>query len=84
MDFCREIENRMVEIEKRGIYIGQTQYFGKPYCEYKKIPLTKKWLTEFYRRHKDDKPEDWQKRYDDHYDALRASGWKVEDDYGKA
>ena len=33
-----------------------------------------------YRRHRDDTHDDWQRRYDEWHDALRASGWKVEYD----
>lgn len=79
-DHCRELEYKLEQVEARGFYLSQSQYFGKPYRKYEKIPLTKRWMMEFYRRHKDDKPEDWQKRYDDYYNALRASGWTVADD----
>lgn len=78
---CRELEDKFEEIERRGFYLSQSQYFGKPYREYNKIPLTKRWLMEFYRRHKNDTPDVWQKRYDDYYNALSSSGWKVSDDY---
>ena len=80
-NYCRELEDNCEILETKGYYLAQSQYFGKPFCQYEKIPLTKKWLTEFYRCHKVDKPEDWQKRYDDYYDALCASGWKASDDY---
>lgn len=79
-EHCRELEDKLKKVEDLGFYLSQSQYFGKPYRKYEKIPLTKRWMMEFYRRHKDDKPGDWQKRYDDYYDALRASGWTVADD----
>lgn len=75
-DHCRDLEDMAEKMEKRGYYLSQSQYFGKPYCKYDKIPLTKKWVMEFYRRHKDETSEDWQRRYD----KYRDSGWKVTDD----
>lgn len=77
---CNELEDKFEKIEENGFYLSPSQYFGKPYCRYEKIPMTKKWLMEFYRRHKNDTAADWQKRYDDYYDSLRASGWKASDD----
>ena len=80
-DNCRDLEDIAEKMEKRGYYLSQSQYFGKPYRRYNKIPLTKKWVMEFYRRHKDETIDDWQRQYDIHYANLRDSGWKVEDDY---
>ena len=78
-EHCRELEDKLDEVESRGFHLSQSQYFGKPYREYEKIPLTKRWMTEFYRRHKDDKPEDWKKRYDDYISDLKARGWRLVD-----
>lgn len=75
-DHCRELEDKFERIEKEGFYLSQSQYLGKPYREYEKIPMTKKWLMEFYLRHKNDTPADWRRRYDAYYNALRASGYK--------
>lgn len=78
-EHCRELEDKLDEVESRGFHLSQSQYFGKPYREYEKIPLTKRWMTEFYRRHGDDKPEDWKKRYDDYISDLKARGWRLVD-----
>lgn len=82
-EHCRELEDKLDEVESRGFYLSQSQYFGKSYREYEKIPekipLTKRWMTEFYRRHRDDKPEDWKKRYDDYISDLKARGWHLVD-----
>lgn len=37
-EHCRELEDKLDEVESRGFYLSQSQYFGKPYREYEKIP----------------------------------------------
>ena len=80
-DHCRVIDDRLAEVERQGYYLTVTTYFGRPYRECGRIYLTERWLMEFYRRHRDDTSNDWYRRYDEHYDALRASGWKREYDH---
>lgn len=79
-DHCRVIDDRMAKVEQQGYYLTVTTYFGSPYRKCGRIYLTQRWLMEFYRRHRDDTRDDWQRRYDEWHDALRASGWKVEYD----
>ena len=79
-DHCRVIDDRLAEVERQGFYLTVTTYFGSPYRKCGRIYLTERWLREFYRRHRDDTYDDWQRRYDEHYGALRASGWKPEYD----
>lgn len=70
-DYCRELEDKAEIIEKKGYYLSPTHYFGKD-CKYPKIPLTKKWIMEFYRRHKDDGQDVWQARYDRYFSDYKA------------
>ena len=72
-DYCNILDDHFEKIEERGFYLSQSQYFGgKPFCFYEKIPLTKKWLMEFYRRHKNDATADWWNRYDEHMSKIKT------------
>ena len=62
-EHCRETEDRLDYIEKRGFYFTPTQYFGAGWREFNRIYLTKDWMLEFYRRHKDEPLESWELRY---------------------
>lgn len=53
-DFCQSVEDMKVCLMER--------WKDDPDGE---IPLTKDWLMEFYRRHKDDTFDMWKSRYDD-------------------
>ena len=75
--FERSIEN----IEKRGFYLSPTQYFGAPYKKYDRIYLTKKWLVEFYNRHKNDDRKDWERRYDKYLRDVKSGAYKVDNNY---
>lgn len=66
-DRCRELEDKAAAIEKKGFYLTPSQYFGAPWRQYDKIPMTKKWVMEFYRRHKAETWEDWKARYDEYF-----------------
>ena len=79
-DCCRELEDKAELIEKRGYYLSPTHYFGKN-CKYDKIPLTKKWIMEFYRRHKNDGPDVWQARYDKYFSDYKAGKYSPENNY---
>lgn len=70
-EHCRELEDKLDDIERNGYYLTPSSYLEKPHRRYDKMPLTKKWMMEFYIRHKDDKHEDWQKRYGDYLEGLR-------------
>lgn len=75
-----DLEARLSDIESGGYYLTPTQYFGKPFRRYDKIPITARWLREFERRHSGEDYDDWQRRYDEYRDALLATGWKSEYD----
>ena len=79
-NYCRELEDKAELIEKRGYYLSPSHYFGKN-CKYDKIPLTKKWIMEFYRRHKDDGPDVWQARYDRYFSDYKAGKYSPENIY---
>lgn len=80
-DQQRLLEDNAETIEKKGYYLSPTHYFGKPYCEYDKMPLTKKWIMEFYRRHKDDTPDEWQARYDRYFEDYKAGRYSPDKEY---
>ena len=44
---------------------------------YDKIPLTKEWMMEFYRRHKGESCEMWKSRYDNYIAGLESRGWRT-------
>ena len=75
-----DLEARLADIESGGYYLTPTQYHGKPFRSYGRIPVTARWLREFERRHSGEDYDDWQRRYDTYYAGLRASGWKPEYD----
>ena len=79
-NYCRELEDKAELIEKRGYYLSPSHYFGKN-CKYDKIPLTKKWIMEFYKRHKDDGPDVWQARYDRYFSDYKAGKYSPEKTY---
>ena len=79
-DYCRELEDKAEIIERKGYYLSPSHYFGKD-CKYDKIPLTKKWIMEFYRRHKDDGPDVWQARYDRYFSDYKAGRYSPENIY---
>jgi len=63
-EHCREIEDKLDFVEKRGFYLTPSSYLEDPWREYDRIYLTKRWMMEFYNRHKDEPIENWKKRYD--------------------
>lgn len=79
-DHCRVLDDRLAKVEQQGFYLTPSQYFGKPWRRYDRIYLTERWMREFYRRHRDDTPADWDRRYDEYRDALLATGWRHEYD----
>lgn len=63
-EHCRELEDKLNVVEKRGFYLTPSSYLEDPWRQYDKIYLTKKWMMEFYNRHKDEPVENWKKTYD--------------------
>lgn len=70
------LDDKLAHVEREGFYLTPSQYFGKPFRFYDRLYLTERWMREFYRRHRDDTPADWDRRYDEYHDALLATGWK--------
>lgn len=62
-EYCRELEDKLDIVEKRGFYLTPSSYLEDPWREYDKIYLTKRWMLDFYNRHKDEPVENWKKRY---------------------
>ena len=60
----REFEDKLDHIEKHGFYLTPSSYLEDPWRQYDRIYLTKRWMMEFYNRHKDEPLENWKKRYD--------------------
>ena len=75
--YCREFEDTIEDVERRGFYLTPSSYFGEPYRRYDKIPLTKEWMMEFYNRHKGETWEMWKSGYDNHIAGLKSRGWRV-------
>lgn len=58
-EHCRYLERFMDHVERNGFYFTVSLYFPHSNDEWtayghKKIPLTRKWLTDFYNKHKMD------------------------------
>ena len=76
-EHCRELEDKLNVIEGKGFYLTPSSYFGEPHRTYDKIPLTKEWLMEFYRRHKRETWEMWKSNYDNYIAGLKSRGWRT-------
>lgn len=63
-EHCRELEDKLDLVEERGFYLTPSSYLEDPWREYDRIYLTKRWMMEFYNRHKSKPMENWKKRYD--------------------
>lgn len=63
-EHCRYLEPNIESVEERGFYLTPSSYLTTPWREYDRIYLTKRWMMEFYNRHKDEPLETWQKKYD--------------------
>ena len=61
---CRCLEDNIEKGEKRGYYLTPSTYFEIPWRQFDRIYLTKRWMTEFYNRHKDEPLEIWRNKYD--------------------
>lgn len=60
---CRYLEDNIESVERRGFYLTPSTYFETPWREFNRIYLTKRWMMEFYNRHKDEPFENWKKGY---------------------
>ena len=69
---CRYLEDNIESVERRGFYLTPSTYFEKPWRQYDRIYLTKRWMMEFYNRHKDEPLENWKKGYSEY--LKRVSG----------
>ena len=78
---CRYFEHNIESVEERGFYLSPTQYFGAPYKKYDRIYLTKKWLVEFYNRHKNDDKKDWEFRYDKYLRDVKSGTYRLDNNY---
>lgn len=72
---CRCLEDTIESVEKRGFYLAASSYFEKPWRRFDRIYLTKRWMMEFYNRHKDEPLENWKKGYSEYLE--RVSGTKT-------
>lgn len=68
---CRYLEDNIESVEQRGFYLTPSTYFEKPWRRYDRIYLTKRWLTEFYNRHKDEPLEIWWNKYDVYLEKIQ-------------
>ena len=68
------LEYNIEYIENRGFYLTPSTYFEEPWRQYDRIYLTKRWLTEFYNRHKDEPLENWKKGYSKYLEKIQKGG----------
>ena len=80
-EHCRELEDKLDCIEKRGFYFTPTQYFGADWRKFDRIYLTKDWMMEFYRRHKDEPLENWELRYNRYLDDVHTGKYNPSNNY---
>lgn len=62
-EHCRNLEDSIESLEERGFYLTPSSHMEDHWRRYDRIYLTKRWMMEFYRRHKDEPLENWEKRY---------------------
>jgi hypothetical protein len=70
----RYLEHNIESVEERDFYLSPSTYFENPLRHYDRIYLTKRWMMEFYNRHKDEPLENWKKGYSEYLE--RVSGAK--------
>ena len=73
-EHCRYLERNIASVEERGFYLTPSTYFEEPWRQYDRIYLTKRWLTEFYNRHKDEPLEIWRNKYDVYLEKVLKGG----------
>lgn len=78
---CRYLEPNIENVEERGFYLTPSSYFGKPWQRYDRIYLTKRWMAEFYNRHKDEPLESWELRYKRYLNDVHASKYNPNNNY---
>ena len=60
---CRNLEDSIKRLEEGGFYLTPSSYLEEPWRQYDRIYLTKRWMMEFYNRHKDEPVENWKNGY---------------------
>lgn len=69
---CRYLEDTVESVEERGFYLTPTQYFCAPRRKFDRICLTRDWMLEFCRRHRDEPLESWELRYRRYLDDVNS------------
>lgn len=72
-EHCRCLEDIIESVEERGFYLTPSTYFEKPWRQYDRIYLTKRWMMEFYNRHKDEPFENWKKGYSEYLERVSGT-----------
>jgi hypothetical protein len=75
------LEYNIEYIEKRGYYLTPSTYFEKPWRRFDRIYLTKRWMMEFYNRHKNEVKNDWESRYDRYLNDVNSGTYTPENKY---
>ena len=63
LEHCHELEDKLAQMEQNGYYFTPQTYLGDKWRRYDKMPITKDWAMEFYKRHKDETFDMWGSRY---------------------
>lgn len=77
-EYCRDLDDRLSRIERDGYYLVPSQYFGAPWKEFDSIPLTERWMREFYRRHRTHTRETWEELYDRYLQHVKSGKYAME------
>ena len=78
---CRYLEHNIESVEERGFYLTPSTYLVKPWRRYDRIKKKKKWLMEFYRRHKNEPLESWESRYKRYLDNVHTGKYNPNNSY---
>ena len=62
-EYCHKLEDKLTQIEQNGYYFTPQTNLGDKWRRYDKIPITKDWAMEFYKRHKYETSDIWKSRY---------------------
>lgn len=62
-EYCHKLEDKLTQIEQNGYYFTPQTYLGDKWRRYDKMPITKDWAMEFYKRHKYETSDMWESRY---------------------
>lgn len=78
---CRYLEHNIENVEECSFYLTPTQYFGASWRKFNRIYLTKDWMLEFFRRHRDEPLESWKSRYDRYLNDVNSGVYSPENIY---